>query len=116
MKTPKQYPVYTPKPWGGEFLYCEIPPYYVLKKLCIMQGHRFSLQYHPKKVESWLVVKGRVEIVYNDQTFQAVPGDFIHVPTGTKHRIKALETAEIIEVSSPHLDDIIRLEDDYNRI
>ncbi len=116
MTTPKQEPKETLKPWGKELLYCEIQPYYAFKRLCITKGHRFSLQYHPQKVESWLVVKGKIEIVYNEQTFEAIPGDFIHVPTGTKHRIKALEEAEIIEVSSPHLEDIVRLEDDYNRI
>lgn len=115
MSSSKQEPVVTPKPWGKELLYCKTD-HYAFKKLCIMKGHRFSYQYHKEKEESWFILKGVAEITYGNHHFYASPGEFIHVPPMTNHRIGAPnEDVEVLEVSTPHLEDIVRLEDDYHR-
>lgn len=107
------------KPWGKEtwFAYTEK---YAGKILEIYKGHRYSLQYHEKKQETQYVLKGKVKLIYgtdksNMQEKILSIGDKFDVHPYTIHRLEALENSTIIEVSTPELDDVVKLEDDYGR-
>ena len=104
------------KPWGYEIHWAKTDNY-VGKLLFINAGHRLSKQYHEVKEETLYVIKG---ILYNydegDTPMQILPGESFHVKPGQIHRFAAVScNVEVIEVSTPHLDDVIRLEDDYSR-
>lgn len=107
------------KPWGHEEIWAKTNKY-VGKKLVILPGHRLSLQYHEKKEETIYVLDGllRVWNSKKDGDFKdLLPGSVYHVKTGQVHRFgspKGIKTT-LIEVSTPELDDVIRLEDDYKR-
>lgn len=108
-------PVVQKKRWGGE-AWLVYTDRYALKILYVNQGNRLSLQRHKQKEETWEVLKGEPEILLADKTLKCKPGDLIHVPPNTVHRISAPTTdVEILEVSSPELWDLERIEDDYNR-
>lgn len=107
-------PKKVPKPWGEE-IWLVHNDKYALKIIRLNKGHRFSLQHHEVKTESWYFTKGVMEVQLEEKVFQAKPGDVVHVPPKTVHRLKALEDSEFIEVSTPELDDVVRLEDDYGR-
>jgi mannose-6-phosphate isomerase-like protein (cupin superfamily) len=86
----------------------------------VNKGTRSSLQYHVKKHEHIYVDSGLLQIEWEDeagqmQTVQLKPGDVIENKPGRKHRVLALENVRLIEVSTPELDDVVRIEDDYNR-
>tara|TARA_R110002012_G_scaffold154399_1_gene314711 strand:+ start:1615 stop:1950 length:336 start_codon:yes stop_codon:yes gene_type:complete len=105
------------KPWGHEIHWAKTNSY-VGKLLFIKAGHRLSKQYHEKKEETVFVIKGTL---YNydkdDNIMKFGPGESFHVKPGQVHRFGANESnVEIVEVSTPHLDDVVRLEDDYKRI
>jgi mannose-6-phosphate isomerase len=108
------------KPWGWELVWAETEAY-VGKLLFIRSGEALSLQYHRVKDEAWLVREGlaRVELGVADQdgleTVEIREGDALHYPPGTLHRVTALEDTLIVEVSTPHLDDVVRIEDRYGR-
>jgi mannose-6-phosphate isomerase-like protein (cupin superfamily) len=107
------------KPWGHELIWAHTDRY-VGKLLVIEAGHRLSLQKHLKKDESIFVVRGKLRLVLGDETgaLQEIdlgPGEHRRIPTGRVHRFIALERVELMEVSTPELDDVIRLEDDYGR-
>ena len=104
------------KPWGHEVVWAETSDY-VGKLLCITAGHRLSKQYHEKKEETVYVLKG---ILYNYEADGSItkvyPGEALHINVGQVHRFGANESnVEVIEVSTPYLDDVVRLEDDYDR-
>lgn len=108
------------KPWGWELIWAETPQY-VGKILFVAAGHSLSLQYHERKDESWYVQSGRARVelgssgdaVLNEGAIG--PGEAFHYPPATVHRVTALEDTTILEVSTPHLDDVVRLEDAYGR-
>ncbi len=102
------------KPWGRED-WLIVGERIVMKRLVVEGGHRFSLQYHERKEEAWLFVRGRGSATVGDETVDLAPGLVVYVRPGTVHRIQADETLEFIEVSTPELDDVVRLEDDYGR-
>jgi mannose-6-phosphate isomerase-like protein (cupin superfamily) len=107
------------KPWGWELVWAETDEY-VGKLLFVKAGESLSLQYHEVKDESWLVHEGRARLelarVGEDlESLEIAPGDAFHFVPGTVHRVLALEDALILEVSTPHLDDVVRLEDRYGR-
>ena len=102
------------KPWGKELWYI-VNEDYALKKLCINKGHRFSLQYHNEKEETWYILQGKLIVTYENEQYEATPGQCIHVPPKTIHRLESLDYSEIIEVSTIQLEDMVRLEDDYHR-
>ncbi len=107
------------KPWGHELIWTHTDRY-VGKLIAIHAGRRLSLQYHEKKDESIFVVRGRMALhLENDdgtlEVHELGPGDHRRVPTGRTHRFEALEDVEVIEVSTPELDDVVRLEDDFGR-
>jgi mannose-6-phosphate isomerase len=108
------------KPWGWELIWAHADAY-VGKILFVRAGHSLSLQFHREKDESWYVESGRARLELG-KIGQAVlaeevigPGAAFHYPPGTVHRVTALEDTTILEVSTPHLDDVVRLEDRYGR-
>lgn len=106
------------KPWGHEIIWAETPRY-VGKLLHIRAGERLSRQYHRVKEETLFVQEGEMllEIGPSDAVTERrmVKGDVFHVTPGTIHRMIAVADVDIIEVSTPELDDVVRLEDSYGR-
>ena len=110
----------TDKPWGYELLWA-LSEQYAGKILFVRAGESLSLQFHNEKDESWYVLEGRVELelggvgqaILNREIITA--GDAFRYRPGTVHRVKAVEDTRILEVSTPHLDDVVRLEDAYGR-
>ena len=104
------------KPWGYEIIWAETEKY-VGKLLHINAGHRLSKQYHEVKEETVYVLEGILYNYENDVSITKVlPGNSFHVNVGQVHRFGASEcSVELIEVSTPHLEDVIRIEDDYKR-
>ena len=113
-------PQRTDKPWGHELLWAHAEEY-VGKILFVRAGESLSLQFHREKDESWYVLDGRVELEFSamgeavTQREVVGPGAAFRLRPGTVHRVSALEDARILEVSTPHLDDVVRLEDRYGR-
>ncbi|MBI2135791.1 cupin domain-containing protein [Candidatus Woesearchaeota archaeon] len=113
------------KPWGRE-IWLVVTDKYALKILEINAGKRFSLQYHRFKTETWYLQSGKIKATYGKYTgknfrkalkeYIMKPGDVIHVPTRTVHRLFAVKKSQIIEVSTPQLKDVVRLEDDFGRV
>jgi len=106
------------KPWGYELLWAKTDRY-VGKVIHVTAGQALSLQYHNKKTETIYLHSGRLlfEIQEGDKLVgrQMQPGDQIHVPAGTVHRMTAIDDVDIFEVSTPEIDDVVRLEDRYGR-
>jgi mannose-6-phosphate isomerase len=108
------------KPWGYELIWA-LTDVYCGKVLFVKAGHALSLQFHREKDESWLVQSGRVKLELGDVGQSVLleevvgAGAAFHYKPGTVHRVTALEDATILEVSTPHLDDVVRLEDAYGR-
>jgi mannose-6-phosphate isomerase len=108
------------KPWGHELIWA-LTDVYCGKVLFVKAGHSLSLQFHREKDESWLVQSGRAklelgevgETILKEEVIAA--GAAFHYRPGTVHRVTALEDTTILEVSTPHLDDVVRLEDAYGR-
>lgn len=108
-----------PKPWGREIWFAHTDKY-AGKILEIKKGHRYSLQYHEKKQETQYIYKGKVKLTYGtDKTSLQEKilntGDKIDVAPYTIHRLEALEDSEVFEVSTPDLEDVVKLHDDYGR-
>ena len=104
------------KPWGYEIIWAHTDDY-VGKLLHINAGHRLSKQYHVEKEETVYVLSGLLyDVDESDTVQQFKPGDSFHVIPGQIHRFQAWgEDVEFMEVSTPHLADVVRLEDDYKR-
>lgn len=112
-------PTRVDKPWGYELIWAHTDTY-VGKVLHVEAGATLSLQYHRIKDETLHVFAGRVrlEVGSDPDALEVVelgPGDGFHLPAGTVHRMEAVETADVLEASTPHLDDLVRLEDRYGR-
>lgn len=104
------------KPWGKEF-FIEINSKYLLKKLYLKKNCRCSLQYHKFKTETIYVLSGLLEIQINNKFIQLKKGESITIKKRIKHRMKALrENTFYLESSTPHPNDVVRIEDDYKRI
>ena len=107
------------KPWGWELVWAEAEAY-VGKLLFVRAGHALSLQYHEVKDEAWLVQSGRASLELGGvggtlETVEIGEGDAFRFRPGTVHRVTAIEDILIVEVSTPQLDDVVRLEDRYGR-
>jgi mannose-6-phosphate isomerase len=107
------------KPWGWELVWAEADDY-VGKLLFVRAGHCLSLQYHELKDEAWLVQQGRASLELGEvggplETVEIGPDDAFRFRPGTVHRVTAIEDTLIVEASTPHLDDVVRLEDRYGR-
>jgi mannose-6-phosphate isomerase-like protein (cupin superfamily) len=108
------------KPWGYEVRWA-VTDRYLGKILHVRKGEALSLQYHERKDECLLVVRGCVdtEIGADDgglKTHRMREGDSVHLTPGTRHRLTAVEDTDIYEVSTPEMDDVVRLEDRYGRV
>jgi len=108
------------KPWGYELIWA-LTDVYCGKLLHVAAGQSLSLQFHKVKDEAWFIQSGRAKLelgavgdaVLREEIIGA--GDAFHYAPGTVHRVTAIEDTDILEVSTPHLDDVVRLEDAYGR-
>lgn len=109
------------KPWGHEE-WLSVTDRYVLKKLVLKKGARFSLQYHEKKEESQHLLSGKIKLTLgkaddpgNLTETEFLPGETLHITPGTIHMEEALEDSVVVEASTTELMDVVRLKDDYGR-
>jgi len=103
------------KPWGYEEWWARTDAY-VGKIIFIRDGHRLSLQYHRVKDESLRVLSGTLTLVYDDQILVLPEGSSKHIPPGTLHRMEARSgDVMLVEVSTPQVEDVVRVQDDYAR-
>lgn len=108
------------RPWGSFTVLTDLP-FYKVKRLQVLPGHRLSLQLHHKREEHWIITQGHPHITLGEETTAHKPGDYIHIPVETKHRI-ANQTDTPVEFVEVQLgsyfgeDDIERFADDYNRL
>ena len=107
------------KPWGYELRWA-ITDRYLGKIIHVDAGHQLSLQYHVQKDESLFVMSGELDLVLEDdagvvQTHRLGPGMSARVRPGRRHRFVAVSDVDLCEVSSPEIDDVVRLEDAYGR-
>jgi mannose-6-phosphate isomerase len=107
-------PRIVPKPWGREIWYAH-EERYAGKILEVTRGHALSLQKHERKQETMYLLSGRLLYHFNGEDCEMRPGQCITVRPGDVHRMEALEDSVILEVSTPELDDVVRLEDRYGR-
>jgi mannose-6-phosphate isomerase len=129
MSSPLQSPKIVLKPWGREIWYAEQAAY-AGKVLEISAGKRLSLQYHERKTETLYLLSGRVIVTFrplvagetptaatvsagHEHTWEA--GQALHIPVHTIHRFAAVTDAVLLEVSTPDLTDVVRLQDDFSR-
>jgi mannose-6-phosphate isomerase len=108
------------KPWGREEIWAETDSY-IGKNIIIETGHRLSLQHHDTKEETIRVSSGLLYLEYGyekDKLSAKImsEGDSFHIPAKMIHRFKAITECILVEVSTNHLDDIVRYEDDYGRV
>lgn len=107
------------KPWGYEVRWA-VTDRYLGKLIHVDKGQRLSLQYHVQKDESIYIASGLLDLVLEDEsgevrTHRLSPGMSARVRPGRRHRFVAVETTDLFEVSSPEIDDVVRLEDSYGR-
>ena len=107
------------KPWGHEVIWAQTDKY-VGKVLHIIGGHRLSLQYHQKKDETIYILSGRLRFTVGPSEDNLVihilgSGERFRIPPGMIHRMEAIVDTDVLEASTPQLDDIVRLEDSYGR-
>lgn len=110
---------YVEKPWGSE-TWVAVSDQYALKIIRLNKGSRTSLQYHNQKVEHIYLWEGELSVEEDNAEGQLITthycaGEVMHSPVKARHRLTALSDAVFVEVSTPHLDDVERVEDDYNR-
>lgn len=102
------------KPWGYE-IWWTVTDHYVGKLIHVNPGHSLSLQYHNVKHESMYCVSGSGEISLDETVERLEPGKAVVIPPLMRHRLTAITDLEVVEVSTPELDDVVRLEDKYGR-
>jgi len=102
------------KPWGREVWYAH-NELYAGKVLEVTAGHLLSLQLHEVKHETLFLQSGLMLFTRGEEVFEWTPGEVIEIPPGTVHRMEAVEDSVILEVSTPQLEDVVRLEDRYGR-
>jgi mannose-6-phosphate isomerase len=107
------------KPWGYELRWA-ITDRYAGKILHLNKGEALSLQYHERKDEYQYLIKGSIDVELGVldgpmTTRRMSAGDTLHITPRTRHRLTAVEDADIFEVSTPEIDDVVRLEDRYGR-
>jgi mannose-6-phosphate isomerase len=114
-----EFPRLVDKPWGYE-LWFALTDRYCGKILYVNAGHRLSLQYHEIKDESSYLLSGRVRLVRGASRHQLsaceiAPGHVWRNKPGEIHTVEAIDDAQILEVSTPEVDDVVRLVDLYGR-
>lgn len=111
---------HVPKPWGWELWWAQTDRY-AGKILHVERGHALSYQMHRKKDETIFVLRGELELELarpggRRRRRRLVPGDNARIRPGDRHRMTAVTTCDVLEASSPELDDLVRLDDRYGRI
>jgi mannose-6-phosphate isomerase-like protein (cupin superfamily) len=127
MASPLHSPKIVAKPWGREIWYADRSAY-AGKVLEVKAGKRLSLQYHERKTETLYLLSGRVKLVFaplapgedpsahhQPAPVEWAPGQAVHIPARTIHRFEAVEDSVLLEVSTPDLTDVVRLQDDFQR-
>lgn len=114
-----KFPKTVIKPWGKE-IWLELNKRYCYKRIYIKKGTRTSFQYHKKKYETNYIIKGTAEVWLENekgvvQKKRMKADDFFNVPPPKKHRVIALTDVILQEVSTPEVDDVIRIQDDAGR-
>lgn len=107
------------KPWGSEEV-IEINDRYMVKKLTMLRGHRCSLQFHNHKKETIYILSGKLRIYIGqskDQLSEKIygPHETITLAPGIVHRMEGVEDCVYLEASTPEMDDVVRISDDYER-
>jgi len=107
------------KPWGYELIWGHTDQY-VGKILHVEAGQALSLQYHEVKDETMYLLSGEIQIELGDhedelESYDLKPGQSVHLTPGRRHRLTARSTSDVLEVSTPELDDVVRLGDRYGR-
>jgi len=107
------------KPWGYELIWAETAAY-TGKILHIERGHQLSYQYHHVKDETIYLLAGVLDLEVAEadgprHRLRLAIGESFHIPPGLRHRMTAIETCDVLEASTPQLDDLVRLEDRYRR-
>tara|TARA_A100001015_G_scaffold321438_1_gene452182 strand:+ start:835 stop:1185 length:351 start_codon:yes stop_codon:yes gene_type:complete len=107
------------RPWGEYHILNEQKDFKI-KKIIINPGQRLSYQYHNKRSELWVVIKGKLSVIIDDKEYSLLENEHIKIPQGAKHRAQNLSEniVHFIEVQTGTYfgeDDIVRIEDDYNR-
>ena len=107
------------KPWGYEIIWARTDKY-VGKILHVRGGEALSFQYHRVKEETIRILSGRLRLTIATadgprEERELLPGEVFHISPGLRHRFAAIEDTDILEVSTPELDDVVRLEDRYGR-
>ena len=110
---------YVEKPWGYE-KWIAVTEQYALKEIFLKKGCRCSLQYHENKEEHSYLLSGKVSVEEDNEDGVLVtnlyqPGECWHEKPLAKHRVTAIEDAVFMEVSTPHLEDVVRVQDDFGR-
>lgn len=129
MPSPLVQPKIVEKPWGREIWYADQKAY-AGKILEVRAGKRLSLQYHERKTETLCLLSGHVRLTFRPLSEGEVPaassvgpahvhdwrpGQSLHIPVRTIHRFEAVVDSVLLEVSTPDLTDVVRLQDDYSR-
>lgn len=119
------FPLKVEKPWGWEkwlelWENPETGRGYCVKLIFLRANEKSSLQYHQRKVETQYIINGRAEISLEDERGQIKKinlgtGEFLTVVSGKRHRVVALTDLTLLEVSTPEVDDVIRIHDNYDR-
>ena len=106
------------KPWGYELIWARTNRY-VGKVIHVRAGYALSLQYHERKEETILLWRGRLRFQQGTgdaaRDWEMQPGERVHITPGTVHRMTAIEDSDLFEVSTPELEDVVRLDDRYGR-
>lgn len=107
------------RPWGSYYV-LEDAPTHKVKRIEVIVGGRLSYQYHKHRAEVWTIIQGKAVLTLNDEAFEYGAGDVAIIPLGAKHRIQNVGDEPLIFIEVQHgsyfgEDDIIRLDDDYNR-
>ena len=107
------------KPWGHELIWA-LTARYAGKILHVRAGEALSLQYHQVKDETIMVLTGRLLFEFfvegeEPRSLELVPGEPFHVAPGLRHRMTAIEDTDVLEVSTPEISDVVRLDDRYGR-
>ena len=108
------------KPWGYELHWVKDDKPYMGKIIHINAGARLSLQIHDKKQESWLIIKGRAKVIWDNNQGELIetellPSQGFTTEVGQRHRLVGITNCDILEVSTPEIGTTYRLEDDYKR-
>ena len=112
--TNRSTPKIVDKPWGREVWYA-CTDRYAGKILEVEAGHILSLQKHVVKHETLYLQAGLMRFMLENETFEWQPGEVVSIPPGTVHQMEAVEDSVILEVSTPDLEDVVRLDDRYGR-